>query len=104
MCQSAIALISNALQNVDNDEKLRKVKSRISLFIQTMDVSVPEVNRYIAKKLGVELYDIFTPIPRDNDIRKVFADPEEQVQRCFSRGRPRNRNDRMLILLGGRGG
>jgi hypothetical protein len=37
MCQSAIALISNALHNVDNDEKLRKVKSRISLFIQTMD-------------------------------------------------------------------
>lgn len=37
MCQSAIALISNALHTVDNDEKLLKIKGRISLFIQTMD-------------------------------------------------------------------
>lgn len=37
MCQSAIALISNALHSVDNDEKLLKIKGRISLFIQTMD-------------------------------------------------------------------
>jgi hypothetical protein len=42
MCQSAITLISNALHNVDNDEKLLKVKSRISLFIQTMDVRFPK--------------------------------------------------------------
>jgi hypothetical protein len=100
MCQSAIALISNALHNVDNDEKLRKVKSRISLFIQTMDVRFSEVSQRIAKRLGVELHNVFSPVPRDNDIRKVFADPEEQVQRCVSRGRSRNQNDRMLILLG----
>lgn len=37
MSQSAIALISNALHTVDNDDKLLKVKGRISLFIQTMD-------------------------------------------------------------------
>jgi hypothetical protein len=37
MCQSAIVLISNALHNVANDEKLLKIKGRISLFIQTMD-------------------------------------------------------------------
>jgi hypothetical protein len=36
MCQSAIALISNALPNVENDEKLLKIKGRIALFIQTM--------------------------------------------------------------------
>jgi hypothetical protein len=38
MCQNAIALISNALHSIDNDEKLLKIKGRISLFIQTMDV------------------------------------------------------------------
>jgi hypothetical protein len=37
MCQSAIALITNALHTVENDEKLLKIKGRISLFIQTMD-------------------------------------------------------------------
>jgi hypothetical protein len=37
MCQSAIAIITNALQNVDSDEKLLKIKGRISLFIQTME-------------------------------------------------------------------
>ena len=37
MSQSAIALISNALHTVDNDEKLLRIKGRISLFIQTMD-------------------------------------------------------------------
>jgi hypothetical protein len=37
MSQSAIALISNVLHTVDNDQKLLKIKGRISLFIQTMD-------------------------------------------------------------------
>ncbi|KAF2484656.1 exocyst complex subunit Sec15-like-domain-containing protein [Neohortaea acidophila] len=37
MCQSAISLISVALDKVENDEKLLKVKGVIALFIQTMD-------------------------------------------------------------------
>lgn len=37
MCQSAIALISNALQTVHDDEKLLRIKGRIMLFTQTMD-------------------------------------------------------------------
>ena len=37
MCQAAITLISNALHNVENDEKLLKIKGVIALFIQTMD-------------------------------------------------------------------
>lgn len=36
MCQSAIALISNALPAIESDEKLLKIKGRIALFIQTM--------------------------------------------------------------------
>lgn len=39
MCQSAITLVMKALPTVNDDEKLLKVKSRIALFIQTMDVS-----------------------------------------------------------------
>ncbi|KAF2231919.1 exocyst complex subunit Sec15-like protein [Viridothelium virens] len=37
MCQSAINLISNALNTVNNDGKLLKIKSIIAMFIQTMD-------------------------------------------------------------------
>lgn len=39
MCQSAITLISKALHEVTNAEVLLKIKGRIALFIQTMDVS-----------------------------------------------------------------
>ncbi|MCJ1424364.1 hypothetical protein MMC29_002252 [Sticta canariensis] len=37
MCQTAIALISNALHEVENAEVLLKIKGVIALFIQTMD-------------------------------------------------------------------
>ena len=37
MSQSVISLISTALHDVDNDEKLLKIKGVIALFIQTMD-------------------------------------------------------------------
>ena len=37
MCQSAITLITRALPDVQNDEKLLKIKGVIALFIQTMD-------------------------------------------------------------------
>jgi hypothetical protein len=39
MCQSAMGLISKALDEVDNAEVLLKIKGVIALFIQTMDVS-----------------------------------------------------------------
>tara|TARA_R110002060_G_scaffold54161_5_gene64776 strand:- start:109 stop:258 length:150 start_codon:yes stop_codon:yes gene_type:complete len=39
MCQTAISLISKALDKVDNAEVLLKIKGVIALFIQTMDVS-----------------------------------------------------------------
>lgn len=39
MCQSAIALITNALHTIDSDEKLLRIKGRIALFLQTMEVS-----------------------------------------------------------------
>jgi hypothetical protein len=37
MCQSAIQLITKALHTIESDEKLLKIKGRISLFIQTME-------------------------------------------------------------------
>lgn len=39
MCNSAIALITKALDKVDNAEVLLKIKGVIALFIQTMGVS-----------------------------------------------------------------
>ena len=38
MCETAIALISNALHEVTNAELLLKIKGVIALFIQTMSV------------------------------------------------------------------
>ena len=40
MCQTAITLISKALEKVDNAEVLLKIKGVIALFIQTMGVSI----------------------------------------------------------------
>ena len=40
MCQAAVGLISRALPEVDNAEKLLKIKNLIALFMQTMNVSV----------------------------------------------------------------
>ena len=39
MIQTAISLISKALETVDNAEAILKIKAAIALFIQTMDVS-----------------------------------------------------------------
>lgn len=39
MSQTAITLISKALDRVDNAEVLLKIKGVVALFIQTMDVS-----------------------------------------------------------------
>lgn len=43
MCQTAITLISKALDSVDNAEVLLKIKGVIALFVQTMDVSRSQV-------------------------------------------------------------
>ena len=40
MIQTAITLITKALNDVDNAELVLKIKGVIALFIQTMDVSV----------------------------------------------------------------
>jgi hypothetical protein len=42
MVHSAITLITKALDTVDNAELILKIKGVIALFIQTMDVSVPD--------------------------------------------------------------
>jgi len=39
MCQTAITLISKALDEVDNAEVLLKIKGVIALFVQTMSAS-----------------------------------------------------------------
>lgn len=39
MCQSAIKLITSFLHTVESDELLLKIKSRIALFMLTMEVS-----------------------------------------------------------------
>lgn len=47
MCQTAIALISDALDEVENAEVLLKIKGVIALFIQTMDVSSHGIDKVL---------------------------------------------------------
>jgi hypothetical protein len=58
MCNSAISLISKALDTVDNAEVLLKIKGVIALFIQTMDVSTQSLwldSTNFDKRVGVIL-------------------------------------------------
>lgn len=41
MCQTAVVLISKALQEVDNAESILNIKNLIALFMQTMNVGLP---------------------------------------------------------------
>ena len=41
MIQTAVKLITKALNEVDNAELVLKIKGVIALFIQTMEVSIP---------------------------------------------------------------
>lgn len=53
MCQSAVTLITNALPTVENDELLLKIKGRVTLFIQTMEVSIPNCG-HLAKLILIQ--------------------------------------------------
>lgn len=50
MCQTAIALVSNALSEVTNAELLLKIKGIVALFIQTMTVRDPTPKASIVQK------------------------------------------------------
>lgn len=45
MCQTAVALISKALPEVDNAENILKIKNLIALFMQTMNVGDPSFHK-----------------------------------------------------------
>jgi len=47
MCQTAIALITKALNDVSNAEILLDIKGVIALFIQTMEVRRPPPSRLL---------------------------------------------------------
>lgn len=73
LCQSAISLITTALQKVDNDEKLLKIKGVIALFIQTMDswgYSVVSLD-----SLLLTLFDKYSSL-----LKKRFSDDFEEVR------------------------
>nr|POE90346.1 exocyst complex component sec15 [Quercus suber] len=72
LCQSAIGLITAALQKVDNDEKLLKIKGVLALFIQTMDswgYSVASLD-----SLLLTLFEKYSSL-----LNKRFSDDFEEV-------------------------
>nr|POE56675.1 exocyst complex component sec15 [Quercus suber] len=72
LCQAAIGLITAALQKVDNDEKLLKIKGVLALFIQTMDgwgYSVASLD-----SLLLTLFDKYSSL-----LKKRFSDDFEEV-------------------------
>ncbi|EME82314.1 uncharacterized protein MYCFIDRAFT_215645 [Pseudocercospora fijiensis CIRAD86] len=72
MCQSAISLISSALHNVDNDDKLLKLKGVLALFIQTMDSWGYPVNSL--DSLLLTLFDKYSSL-----LKKRFSDDFQEI-------------------------
>ncbi|KAL5319896.1 hypothetical protein ACEPPN_012954 [Leptodophora sp. 'Broadleaf-Isolate-01'] len=72
MCQTAIALISKALDKVDNAEVLLKIKGVIALFIQTMDTwgySVATLDSFL-----LTLFDKYAEL-----LKKRFSDDFQEI-------------------------
>ncbi|KAF7185367.1 Exocyst complex component sec15 [Pseudocercospora fuligena] len=72
MCQSAISLISSALHNVDNDDKLLKLKGVLALFIQTMDSWGYPVSSL--DSLLLTLFDKYSSL-----LKKRFSDDFQEI-------------------------
>lgn len=72
MCQSAVSLISSALRNVDNDDKLLKLKGVLALFIQTMDSWGYTVSTL--DSLLLTLFDKYSAL-----LKKRFSDDFQEV-------------------------
>ncbi|CZS90715.1 related to secretory pathway protein (exocyst complex protein Sec15) [Rhynchosporium agropyri] len=72
MCQTAIALVSKALEKVDNAEVLLKIKGVIALFIQTMDTwgySVATLDSFL-----LTLFDKYAEL-----LKKRFSDDFQEI-------------------------
>ncbi|EOD46453.1 putative exocyst complex component protein [Neofusicoccum parvum UCRNP2] len=72
MCQSAIALITNALHTIDSDEKLLRIKGRIALFLQTMEsweYSVTSINALL-----LALFDKYSQL-----LKKRFSEDFQEI-------------------------
>jgi len=85
MCNTAINLISKALDVVDNAEVLLKIKGVIALFIQTMDVRniIP-----ISGCIGTNVYACkgwgYSVTVLDTFLLKLFEKYAELLKRRFS--------------------
>jgi hypothetical protein len=80
MCQTAITLISKALDSVDNAEVLLKIKGVIALFIQTMDgwgYSVLTLDNFLLK-----LFDKYAEL-----LKRRFSDDFQEVCSTWVRSR-----------------
>ena len=72
MCQQAIALISNALQEVTNAELLLKIKGIVALFIQTMEswgYLVAALDKFLLK-----LFDKYAEL-----LKRRFSDDFQEI-------------------------
>ncbi|KAE8451834.1 hypothetical protein EG329_002674 [Mollisiaceae sp. DMI_Dod_QoI] len=72
MCQTAIALITKALDTIDNAEVLLKIKGVIALFIQTMDgwgYSVTTLDNFLLK-----LFDKYAEL-----LKKRFSEDFQEI-------------------------
>ncbi|KAH9842230.1 Exocyst complex component sec15 [Teratosphaeria destructans] len=72
MCQSAITLINSALNVVNNDEALLKIKGVIALFIQTMDTWGYSVQNLDSLQQG--LFEKYSSL-----LKKRFSDDFQEI-------------------------
>lgn len=92
MCQKAIQLITKALPTVDNDELLLKVKTRIALFMLTMEVSLNFHVLYKANDAEMGLLSLGHERTPHHPLLEVLRASETALQRRL----PGNCHDRRL--------
>ncbi|KAK6584325.1 hypothetical protein PZA11_002549 [Diplocarpon coronariae] len=82
MSQTAIKLVSKALEKVDDAEVLLKIKGVVALFIQTMDVST----RLLAVGFRADVAETwgYTVVNLDNFLHTLFDKYAELLKKRFS--------------------
>jgi len=83
MCHAAINLISKALDKVDDAEVLLTIKGVIALFIQTMDVSMPQYFKLPVILISMQGWGYSVTL-LDNFLLTLFEKYAELLKRRFS--------------------
>lgn len=83
MCQNAIGLINKSLPSVNDDELLLRIKGRIGLFIQTMEVC-RSMQKMQTAKLTVRQSWGYSVTPLNHLVLSIFSKYSQLLKDRFS--------------------